>query len=189
VRGGSRWGAGRPGRHLKAEQCLRIDVRVWHRAGSLRQGYRGSWSWSRDGEPAGSIGYSVEANAVRLSYSSDDLPIRQVVQLEHSPCHFGGTRTWFRCPSCFGRSAVLYFRHRCFSCRRCQRLVYSCQSEDWIARTWRRQRKLEAKLNDGWNRPKGMHSRTREHIVDAIIQCEELREHGLAQFLERLRLA
>ena len=53
-------------------------------------------------------------------------------------------------------------------------------SEDWIARTWRQQ-KHEAKLNEGWARPKGMRSRTRERIVAAIIHCE-----GLARYLDRL---
>lgn len=41
-RGGWRWGAGRPAYKGKAEACMRIDVREWHRRGTLRPGYSGT---------------------------------------------------------------------------------------------------------------------------------------------------
>ena len=44
--GGTRYGAGRPAQHAKAEHCKRLDVRRWHREGVLQAGVSGSWVWS-----------------------------------------------------------------------------------------------------------------------------------------------
>jgi hypothetical protein len=40
--GGSRYGAGRPGYKGKAEACMRLDVRMWARRGTLTPGYSGT---------------------------------------------------------------------------------------------------------------------------------------------------
>ena len=53
-------------------------------------------------------------------------------------------------------------------------------------RAWRRQAKLEARLGPNWQRPKGMHHRTRTRLLEGIFECEEIREDALAVYLSRV---
>ena len=48
------------------------------------------------------------------------------VGLEWTPCNYGGSRVWFRCPSSHRRVAVIY-GGKVFACRHCHRLAYDCQ--------------------------------------------------------------
>lgn len=186
-RGGMRWGAGRPASKGKAEACIRLDVREFARRGTLRPGYFGSWSWSntRTGEHTGSISYRAEDGAVVLSYAVDGEARTQRVPILRTACHYGNTRPWFACPHCMARVAVIYFRRGGFYCRKCARVAYYSQSEDTIGRTWRVQQKAEAKLGKGWARPKGMHHKTRERLLETIFRCEELRDEELARYMLR----
>jgi hypothetical protein len=183
--GGSRYGAGRPASHLKAEYCKQLDIRRWQREGVLKAGRAGSWRWtSREtGEQTGAIGYRAEDDCIRLDYSIDGKPSGQTVRLNHSACTYGGTRPWFICPIRGEPVAILYLRAGRFACRRCQRLAYASQSEDTLGRMWRKQSKAEAKLGENWQRPKGMHKATRERLLSIIWQCEEWRDEALAGHL------
>ena len=68
--GGMRWGAGRPGWHVKAEHCKSIDARRWAREGILQGSRSGAWGWwTDDGEKTGSISYRSDGSVVTLSYS------------------------------------------------------------------------------------------------------------------------
>lgn len=186
AKGGTRYGAGRPGWRLKAEHVQRIDVRRWHRAGTLRAGYAGTWAWHVGDEPAGSIGYSAQEGGVTLQYSCDGNATTQRIVLDRTRCHFGGSRSWFVCPRCSARVAVLYLRGGRFACRRCQRVSYASQSEDHCARTWRKQARLEARLGKHWRRPKGMHRATHERLLDVIMACEDARYASLAGHLQQM---
>lgn len=183
--GGSRWGAGRPATHVKAEQCRRIDVRHWQREGILRAGCSGSWQWTdrETGEVRSAVLYRSSGGSVTLSYSIGEKSCSQTVWLSRSECNYGGSRPWFICPIRGERVAVLYLRAGRFACRHCQRLVYASQSDDLIGRTWRREHKAEAKLGEGWQRPKGMHQTTRERLLGIIVECQEQRHGALADFL------
>ena len=187
-RGGMRFGAGRPGWNVKAEHCRSIDVRRVERENLLRAGVTTAWAWtdSETGERLASIGFSVTDDAVLLFYNLNDKPTRQTVPLERTPCHYGGSRPWFNCPRCRRRVAVLYLRASGFACRHCQRVTYASQSDDALGRTWRRQAKLEARLGEHWRRPKGMHHRTRERLLEGIFECEGAREDALASYLARV---
>ena len=176
--GGMRCGAGRPGWHVKAEHCKRIDVRQWQRAGNLREGYVGSWVWHRGSERTGSIGYAVASDSVTLRYAVGEVIVNDRIELDRTPCHYGGSRPWFRCGA---RVAVLYLHATRFACRRCQQVVYASQADDVFGRAWRRQRKLEARLGANWLRPKGMHQSTRDRLVGQIIACEETRDLALCR--------
>jgi hypothetical protein len=87
------------------ESCPSIDVREWQRKGRLQPGQQFSWSWTRGGEPVGSITVQVEGAAVVLSYrscrsgSSEWKSIQQRVPIKLTACHFGGVRPWFVCPA------------------------------------------------------------------------------------------
>lgn len=186
--GGFRFGAGRPGWHPKAEHCLRLDVRSMARHKALGGG-RFGWHWTNrySGEETGSIGVTVTADSMRLSFSVDGQPVSQHVPLDRTPCHFGGTRPWFRCPHCDRRVAVLFLRAGRFKCRQCSGVVYASQAGDVMARAWGRQTKLENLLDDHWRRPKGMHRSTHQRIVRSILRYEEIRDDAIDAQLFRLR--
>lgn len=186
--GGSRFGAGRPASHLKAEHCRRIDVRGWQREGILQAGRAGTWQWSDPdtGEHRASIRHSSDGAAVTLSYLTDGARREQRVPLSQSACHYGGARPWFICPIRGERVAVLFLRAGRFACRHCQRIAYGSQSGDLCDRTWRKQAKAEAKLGPNWTRPKGMHNATRERLLAIIWDCEERRDNALTLHLDAL---
>lgn len=184
-KGGMRWGAGRPAHKGKAESLMRLDVRDLARRGALSAGHSGSWSWhnSHTGEHTGSIGYRVDDGAVSLSYTLGGTPKSQRVPILRSPCNYGAPRPWFGCPHCSARVAVIYMRRGGFYCRKCSQVSYYSQSEDAIGRAWRVQQKAEAKLGEGWVRPKGMHGKTHERLLGIICWCEDMREAELARFV------
>jgi hypothetical protein len=177
-RGGHRYGAGRPGWKAKAEQSLPLDVRRMHRAGVLWAGYRGSWKWTNSytDEFVGRIGFTAERGGLALSYLLDGEPRDQYVPLTETPCHFGGVRQWFICPIGGERVAVLYMNRGRFACRRCNCIAYLSQSDDLSGRAWRKQSKLEHRLGDDWQRPKGMHRVTYERLLSKVWECEMVRD-------------
>ena len=118
ARGGWRWGAGRPGWHVKAEHCLRLDVRELDRRELIGAGPF-IWTWRRSdtGEEKGSISVTASRfDSLTLRYASNGNPVNDEIEVERTPCHYGGTRPWFRCPRCARRCAVLYMRGGWFKC-------------------------------------------------------------------------
>ncbi len=191
AKGGSRLGAGRPAYKVKGEQLQRVDVRVWARKGLLTGNRFFNWSWNRGGEPTGSIGVNVTPqSAVTLDYSltqnGERRSISERVALMYKPCNFGGARPWFQCPRCARQVAVLYMRSGRFACRHCQRVSYSSQSEDEMARTWREQRRIEERIGEDWQRPKGMRLRTYERLRDRLADCELRRDEAFCVAAARL---
>lgn len=182
--GGMRYGAGRPGWHVKAENCLRLDIQDLARR-KLLGGAFFTWRWSNSytGEEVGSIGIATTADCVRLNFNSNGEPIHQELQTVRTPCHFGGSRPWWQCPRCRRRVGVLYLRNSSFMCRRCGRVAYASQTEDEMGRAWRKQRKAERQLGENWQRPKGMHRRTFEKLINFILDCEEQRDAALVRYM------
>lgn len=94
------------------------------------------------------------------------------VYLEWTNCNLGGRRAWFLCPAhkCGRRVAILY-SNSILACRRCQKLVYTCQRESHNQGSIRRADGIRRRL--GWKpgianpeggKPKGMHRRTFERL-------------------------
>lgn len=185
--GGFRFGAGRPGWHVKAEQCLRLDVRELARRGVLSRAISTTWSWSNSytGERSGSIWIVGHVNHLDLQYRIDDTPLAQHVSVVRTACTFGGARPWLLCPRCSKRVGVLYMRGGRFVCRHCGGVRYSSQSEDRTGRSWRLQQRLERRLDDDWARPKGMHLATHRRIIERLIACEHVREQALEAFIRQ----
>jgi hypothetical protein len=176
---------GRPyGGAPSCEGCPAIDVRVWQRQGRLRPFQSFPYSWSREGEPCGSINVRTEPSAVVLSFRARDWEsdeyktINQRVPIVWTDCHLGGHRPWFLCSAysngqhCGRRVAKIFFGGgRCFACRHCYGLLFASQLEPLSCRGRGRARKIRMRLGGGANllepfpaKPKGMHWRTYDRL-------------------------
>jgi len=165
------FGSGRHGGKEAVSRMRTLDVRKLKRDGHLQPGCFGQLTWSRGGEVIASIGFGAEEGAVRLMYKVrehdgvwEEMDYR--VHLDWTACNYGGSRVWFRCPSCYGRVALLY-GGKVYACRHCYQLVYDCQRETVGGRAIRRAGKLRERLqwepgilnDDGW-KPKWMRWQT-----------------------------
>ena len=132
----------------------------------------GSLSWSRGDEQTGSIGYRMEADRMILNYrhrphGGEWEPVEQTISFDRTPCNYGGHRTWFLCPRCWKRVALLYGAGKYFFCRHCYDLAYSSQQEGRVDRLMRKARKIRRGLGGDDNlmdffpkKPKNMHWKT-----------------------------
>src|SRR5580704_17378265 len=125
-------------RHRRArsttDDCPSIDVRRWVREGLLQPGYRGGWTWSANGRPFASIGVRAEVDRVVLVYrhrggGSDWRDEEYPVAVARTACRLGGSRSWFVCPGCRRRIAIVY-GGATFACRHCHQLVYESTRQD-----------------------------------------------------------
>lgn len=193
-RGGMRCGAGRPGWHAKTAGKLQVDVRKLHRDGNLSGKYIVTWQWAS----GATIKLETSPDLVTLLYRYKDSQsewrdVTQPVAVTRTPCHYGGSRPWLSCPRCSKRVAILYLWNVPL-CRSCAKLVYPSQAEDAIARSWRRSRKIAAKLGqlgeiNAWLelcRPSGMRQVKFERLCAQWWVEEELRDRHLALFLSQL---
>ena len=150
------------------EAAKRIEVSYLYRRGMLEPGARSSLRWTLRGRPTGDIRLRAETDALVLGYRYGDEPLSYRVELERTPCHFGGSRTWLRCPAAgCGRRVGILYGGRVFVCRTCADLAYPSTREGTMDLHARRADRIRARL--GWTpgvfngpgaRPKGMHERT-----------------------------
>ena len=168
------------------EEVRRIDIRYLRKQGLLRPNRAGSLTWNVGGEPSGSINYTMYENTMELIFKARGYwdeeweSIEQTIWFDRTPCHFGGSRKWFRCPECDRRVGLLYGGEVLFLCRHCYRLPYASQGEDYIDRLSRKLDKISNKLqadeytiiDDLW-KSKWMHWRTFYHLTMAEIDADE----------------
>ena len=166
------------------DDMLCLDIHTLKRLGGLRPGYR-HLSWSSRGREIGSIGLVVAADRVVLDYryspsGTEPKSVQELVVLDFTDCHYGGKRPWFKCLRCQGRVAALYCYHGRFLCRHCHGLRYGCQQETYLDRMYRKTRKVRRRIEGSmnlfdpiWQKPKGMHWSTFEHLME-----QELQAHG-----------
>ncbi len=171
----------RAGTHATTDEYRSIDIRHWHRDGMLDFPQSFRWSWRLADKVVCSVDVRAEPpDRMVLRHSHRGIGgIGQErcypVDLNWSECHLGGYRPWFICPAdgCGRRVAILYLGG-IFGCRHCYRLVYACQREEPDDRALRRAYAIRDRL--GWeprifhahgHRPKGMHWRKFEALVDA----------------------
>lgn len=178
----TRWGAENV--RQETDPLLKLDIRWLHRVGGLRPGAITTPSWSRHGKPSGSIVTirNRDRPILTLTYSTqrpgeDWQPFREDVWLDTTPCNYGGERTWFLCPGCNSRRAVLFSVGGRFRCRQCHDLAYSSTREDATERAIRRCAELRSKIGGGWGqpvwtippKPDGMSWRRYSRIVDQLV--------------------
>lgn len=159
------------------EDSMPLDIRRLHRAGALSPGRSVSWQWTVNDRVIASIRIHAYVGSVALAYNytPHGRPaevVAQTVWLQTTPCALGGSRSWFTCPTCGKRVAVIYGAGRLFACRRCKHLAYTCQGEAADDRAARRADRIRKRL--GWPigilngpglKPKGMHQRTFDRLL------------------------
>lgn len=102
----------------------------------------------------------------------------QRIPLVASPCRFGGTRLYFRCPTitCGKRVTKLYRKDRSFRCRQCHGLRYRTQYMRPIDRLIARRDKLASRLDvapfESPLRPRGMWNSTFQRMIGRIEAVE-----------------
>lgn len=158
-----------------------VDIRKLKAWGYLRPGHVFHLTWKS--HPPVSIWGLCDDRQVVFSLDRPD-PKRSgqtyPVGLITTPCHMGGNRPWFLCPTlgCGRRVAILY-GGPVFQCRLCCNLVYPSQRETNVERSTRRATAIRDKM--GWRasilegcgpRPKGMHRQTYDRL------CAEYRMHA-----------
>ena len=183
--GGTRCGAGRPGYRLKAEHTLKIDIRLWRKGGYLVDGQSFTWQWSRDRKVTGSIGASVSSDSTRLTYSTQGADASQTIWTTSTPCRYGGAQTWFQCPCCGGRAAVLFMRSGRFACRKCQKISYTSQSGSETSRGYATYHRLHALIEAG--KPKWQRWATFQRLEDRFARADERANQSLLKVVERLQ--
>lgn len=166
---------------------ISLDIRTLARTGVLRPGTTSETRWSRRGEPFGWISLTARVNAVVLSYRSRRLggewePVEERIALDRTACQFGGERSWFICPGCGRRRAVLYSPNGRFRCRVCHDLAYESTREKPGDRAQRRADKLWIRLGGdmykgrGWRslptKPKGMRWTTFHRLQHQLLEAE-----------------
>ena len=127
------------------EEVREIDIHSFQDKRVFDLGWGMTWTitWSRRGQPTGSVGYRLERDgdgsiAVHFDYrvtlkNMEPRACSYTVRIVTTRCHFGGRRYWFVCPNplCGRRCRFLYLGGSTsrFECRECQRLSYESRQK------------------------------------------------------------
>lgn len=178
------------------EEIITIDIRYLKKQGLLRPSLYGRLSWTCGGDDSGNINYCTHNEGIELIYryrpaGGEWQDVRQLIRYEDTPCHFGGTRKWFVCPSCGQRVGVLGSETGLFLCRHCNQLPYASQSEGKIDRMIRARDKLGKRIFHGdgnyeFCKRKGMHRTTYEKLLKRYCELDWVIDHWIATKLGSL---
>lgn len=120
-------------------------------------------------------------------------PVLHNVVLEATRQHFGGVRSWWRCPCCHSRVGLLYWEGWQWKCRQCAQLTYPSTRQSSDARAYAKVNKLREAL--GWGggllspmggRPKGMHLETYTRLLRQLASASIYAAGEGTRRLERL---
>jgi hypothetical protein len=220
------FGSGRRGGRATVEGCrsLKLDVnRVTREARQqLREVPEGAkleaapimWTWTAHDEakPRARVLVVLRLDhwrgEARLQFDVDHYsrrtgPQDQVVQMETTPCRFGGRRWWWLCPATWRRCSTLYlpnggtrFLSRGIGA---YRLAYASQNGGPLDRSHGRLARLHRKMGGTYGhcddppprRPKWMRRRTYDRLVaeweGQMERHEEIWMEGAAKILARSR--
>ena len=154
------------------ESQHRVDIRWMKKQGYLRSGACGVLTWSCRNEQTGAIRFSMETGRMVLNYrhrphNGEWEDVEQVISFDWTPCNYGGKRTWFLCPHCNRRVALLYGAGKYFLCRHCYNLTYASQQVQRYERLMEKSRSIRKRLGGGDDlsepfpdKPNGMHWKT-----------------------------
>lgn len=182
-----------------AESRCAIKIQQLKKQNCLREGYSSIYSWSRNGEPSGSVGYSVKANGIQLNYrnrgsgQTEWENVELFIRFDYTDCNYGNQRTWLLCPHCHKRVAIVYSAGKYFVCRKCAQLNYRSQHENYFDRQLTKGQNIRQRLGGSRsicspfpNKPKGMHWQTYWQLRRKVSQCEMISMESQIAFIERL---
>jgi hypothetical protein len=118
------------------EGHMTLEVRYLQKQGILGPGLLHYLSWTRGGEPTGSITINTAQDMITLIYSCrmygrNPEQVKQNIYLTWTSAYYGGRRPWFLSGNCGQRVAILYGAGKYFACRKCYDLTYrSCKESD-----------------------------------------------------------
>jgi hypothetical protein len=196
--GSGRWRNGK----LTMRDVLALDVRQLQRSDLLAPGQQFDLSWTTNGSTVATIAIRTQVHRLIFSYlqrgfDGEREPMAYPVDLDRTPCTYGGRRAWFLCPGkgCGRRVAKLYFSGAGIcACRHCYQLVYECQREAEDYRAIRQADGIRDRLGwqagiaNGWgSKPRGMHSATFERLVSRHDVFVALMLKGQVRWGERLQ--
>jgi hypothetical protein len=183
-------------KHATTYEALDLDIRALARVTNLRKGsvmFEATWTyWLTDS----GVGITVlDGEHALVSYSNrQGEAITERINIEWTPCNYGGARPWWSCPQCNRRCAIVYARGEWpFMCRLCANLTYETAQADAVTRAMTKTNKRLARL--GWEygkpfppKPKGMHRRTWTRLVaecSAAARAERAAFDEWAEYMER----
>ncbi|MEM8971064.1 MAG: hypothetical protein AAGD43_03260 [Pseudomonadota bacterium] len=182
-----------------------LDIERLNKLDALTEGAEWHRNWFGKGSPEQAL-LSVQRIDTRYSNGRLQYQVRNATDLlekvpvtlpnnlfvDWRPCRFGGHRPLFVCSSCGHRRVKLFLHHK-FKCRKCLGLIYPCQSLRGADLLEFKAKKLRAKLHDNGDiyddlpdRPKHMHIRTYERLIEALDEIESAADHA---FMKRLGTA
>ena len=185
-------GSERGGRH-RCDDYPSIDIRQPRLREPIDDpGGQVSWRWNRNGEPCCDVDMVFHRDhAVLTDVTDRTRPQTLSISLTRTPCHFGGTRSWFACPGCSQRCAKLYFCNSSYGCRNCQNLAYRSQLEASAERPRLITQRIRRSLGGSANltlpfpaKPQRMHWRTYYRIREKAKRYEARYIAQLAAGLE-----
>jgi len=165
------YGSGRKCTNELVTAYRKLDIRLLSREGALAAGCECSVRWNRvEGGPRAHLRIRAYEGRLhfRCGFDVQDGHRSEAgvfVGVTWTPCHYGGSRPWFLCPSrgCGRRVAVLYGGND-FGCRACRRLTYTTQRVPPASRSLERAQRLRVRLGGSVDltqpfpsKPKGMH--------------------------------
>lgn len=157
-------------------------------------GRKWTWSESLDGEvtafvlPREGLLPDVELRYRIDHFSRDTCNESQTIQVEWSPCRFGGKRWWWVCPRTGARVTKLYLPNGGlrFWSRQAYGLAYQSTRGTWLDRAHGKAARLYRKLGGRYQglssefpeKPKGMHWRTYNVLCDELNAVEQFIDNG-----------
>lgn len=145
------------------------------------------WIGEVDLYPVGSVTVLIAEDNITISYYiSSGRRLSHTLELEKNPCQFGGHRGAVKCLMCTERNfgcisaaRTLFVSSQGPICRRCMGLPYRSQKGDPLASLYMKLNRLRFSLGCAPgagpllpNRPKGMHSRVYQEIIQDIKKVE-----------------
>ncbi|MBL1430685.1 MAG: hypothetical protein COA60_004100 [Robiginitomaculum sp.] len=152
----------------KLESLMRLSITDLHRSGVLSSDTPHSITIQYFGKPIGVMKLHACPNFLSVDYPNaiQSKAKPQHIILTRTKCNYGGFRTWFKCPDCKKKIAVLYWQNY-FKCRKCTKLHYASQYKSEWDRLCVKAKKIRRDLEGSENmsqpfpdRPKGMHMAT-----------------------------
>lgn len=174
------YGSGRrwlPDAKKTTDEFPALDIRELKNLGLFGSDRILRYDWKSDGQGSSAALVRPGEGCVEvysLTNTDDDaeeVSPPRVIPLVKSICNYGGTRSWFCCPQCSRRVAVLYISAH-LACRHCLALKHRSQREVAYLRAVRRAKKINARLGGSGDmgsapaKPKGMWWRTYQRLVN-----------------------